>query len=83
MNQPVTPPRLDAFVINPSPESVFCKVCHQCPCCCGVRRNHKEGCKFRRAIELPIAIECDHGHDVCPTCDPCTCGAGLCAGDLS
>ncbi len=22
-------------------------------------------------------IECEHGYDVCPECDPCTCGKGV------
>lgn len=51
----------------------FCETCGQCPCCCAARENHQPGCKLRRAIECPVAIECSHGYDVCPTCDPCTC----------
>lgn len=74
--------RVERLVINPTPESVFCATCGQCPCCCGVRRNHAEWCRLRRAIECPVAIECEHGRDVCPTCDPCTCGVGLMVGDL-
>ena len=35
--------------------------------------SHEKDCKFRRAIECPVAIECEHGYDVCPKCDPCTC----------
>ncbi len=84
MNSKSTQPaaQVHGVVINPPLESVFCPLCHQCPCCCGVRRNHAEECKFRRAVECPVAIECEHGLDVCPTCDPCTCGAGLWVGDL-
>lgn len=33
---------------------------------------HLEGCKFNNAV-TGIAIECEHGYDVCPKCDPCTC----------
>jgi hypothetical protein len=61
---------------------VFCRTCQQCPCCCGVRRNHAADCSFRRAVECPVAIECEHGSDVCSICDPCTCGAGLVPGDI-
>lgn len=25
----------------------------------------------------PVGIECDHGYDVCPVCDPCTCSSVL------
>lgn len=36
-------------------------------------RDHAPGCKYRTAIVTPVGIECEHGYDVCPTCDPCTC----------
>lgn len=26
-------------------------------------------------MTCPVAVECEHGFDVCPTCDPCTCDA--------
>ena len=42
-------------------------------CICNVKDSHDSDCKFRRAIQCPVAIECDHGYDVCPVCDPCTC----------
>lgn len=35
--------------------------------------NHVPECKFRIAASGPIAIECEHGYDCCPKCDPCTC----------
>jgi len=35
--------------------------------------DHGPECKFRRSAECAVAIECPHGHDVCPECDPCTC----------
>lgn len=38
--------------------------------------GHEPDCDFRRAETSPAAIECEHGHDVCPICDPCTCGKG-------
>lgn len=36
--------------------------------------GHAEACEFFIAETCAIAIECEHGYDVCPTCDPCTCG---------
>ena len=41
--------------------------------CIRMAEGHEEGCKFRRAVVCAVAIECKHGYDVCPTCDPCTC----------
>jgi hypothetical protein len=38
-------------------------------------RGHKPDCQFRIAETCAIPVECEHGHDVCPICDPCTCGA--------
>lgn len=37
------------------------------------RREHLPECAFRIASECAAAIECEHGFDCCPTCDPCTC----------
>jgi len=52
------------------------------PCRCTYEAEHDPGCPFRRAATCPVGIECDHGHDVCPVCDPCTCErhAGIEAG---
>lgn len=36
--------------------------------------KHTLNCNLQRAVG-PCAVECEHGYDVCPTCDPCTCGA--------
>lgn len=33
--------------------------------------EHYEDCPFNRAMGQ--SIECEHGYDVCPKCDPCTC----------
>lgn len=49
--------------------------CGQITCVCVTVRAHREDCKFRFAIAIPVGIECEHGYDVCPTCDPCTCDA--------
>ena len=34
---------------------------------------HLVGCRARLAAEGAVAVECEHGHDACPICDPCTC----------
>lgn len=34
---------------------------------------HAEDCKLRLAVMCTTPVECDHGYDVCPECDPCTC----------
>ncbi|TXH49301.1 MAG: NUDIX domain-containing protein [Desulfurellales bacterium] len=36
--------------------------------------KHALSCNLQRAVG-PCAVECEHGYDVCPKCDPCTCGA--------
>ncbi len=40
---------------------------------CRIRAAHREGCAFRLSATCAIPIECEHGYDVCPTCDPCSC----------
>lgn len=50
-----------------------CTTCGHIVCVCGIRESHEDGCDFRRAATCAVGIECDHGHDVCPICDPCTC----------
>lgn len=52
-----------------------CPTCHHFACICATKAKHAEDCQYRRAVCCPVGIECDHGYDVCPTCDPCTCGA--------
>ena len=52
-----------------------CGVCLYFDCVCEIRRQHRDGCKFRAAATCPVGIACEHGVDVCPTCDPCTCKA--------
>lgn len=54
-----------------------CETCGHFACVCATKRRHAEDCKFRRAAAGPVGIECDHGRDVCPECDPCTCGVGV------
>ncbi len=34
---------------------------------------HDRDCKFFRAATCAVGIECPHGRDVCPLCDPCLC----------
>lgn len=52
-----------------------CSECGFISCICPIKKNHKTGCRFRRAAICAVPIECDHGRDVCPICDPCTCDA--------
>lgn len=49
--------------------------CQLLQCVCTEARKHKPDCRFRIALTCAIPIECEeHKFDVCPTCDPCTCG---------
>lgn len=52
---------------------VACETCKHFACVCGIIVMHNENCPFRKAATCAVAIECDHGFDVCPECDPCTC----------
>ena len=49
--------------------------CEHLTCVCLINREHELGCKFRRAATCAVPIECEHGSDVCPSCDPCTCNS--------
>lgn len=35
--------------------------------------NHSELCRLFVAANCPVGVECEHGVDVCPICDPCNC----------
>lgn len=48
--------------------------CGLVQCGCLRKREHVESCRFRRALTCPIGVTCKHGEDICPECDPCTCG---------
>lgn len=50
-----------------------CKSCGHINCICRVRAAHKSSCKYRIAKTASVGIECGHGYDVCPICDPCDC----------
>jgi hypothetical protein len=52
-----------------------CAVCGHIACVCVIQDRHKANCRFRISATCPVGIECDHGYDVCPICDPCDCGA--------
>lgn len=39
--------------------------------------GHKSDCLFFRAVTCTTPIACEHEYDVCPDCDPCTCGVGV------
>jgi len=34
---------------------------------------HRAKCGMRVAALGAVAVECPHGFDCCPECDPCTC----------
>lgn len=59
------------------PGGVGCDACGHLSCVCATIRDHADGCRFRTAVVCPVGIECDHGYDVCPVCDPRTCSSGL------
>ena len=59
------------------PEAVIrhsCKTCGHIVCVCDIKAKHKEGCNYRLSATCAVPIECEeHGRDVCPICDKCTC----------
>jgi len=59
-----------------------CPKCNRLACVCAMKERHLDGCRFLRAATCAVPIECSHGRDCCPICDPCTCGAGVLASDL-
>ena len=64
-------------------EIVACHTCQRFSCICVARSRHAADCRFLISASCPVGIECDeHGRDVCPKCDACTCGAGVSAADL-
>jgi hypothetical protein len=58
---------------RPRQRDIDCPRCGYLACVCRIKAEHEEGCRFRIAAAGAVGIECDHGYDVCPTCDPCTC----------
>lgn len=62
--------QLDLFIEGAVPMKCDCG---HISCVCSVKQKHDEKCRFRIAATTPVGIECDHGYDVCPKCDPCTC----------
>jgi hypothetical protein len=54
--------------------AIDCTKCGFIVCVCEVKADHATDCRYRRAVECPVGIECEHGRDVCPDCDPCNCG---------
>jgi hypothetical protein len=49
-----------------------CK-CGHIACVCDIIAVHRPKCPFRLSATCPVGIECKHGRDTCPKCDPCTC----------
>jgi len=56
-----------------------CPQCKHFVCVCSIINRHDKACPYRLAAACSIAIECIHGYDVCPVCDPCTCESLLAA----
>ena len=50
-----------------------CLVCKFYSCVCAILLGHQKECSYRKAATSPIGIDCPHGYDVCPQCDPCNC----------
>lgn len=40
---------------------------------CDARKEHQPICLYRKSVECPVAVECEHGLAVCLKCTPCTC----------
>jgi hypothetical protein len=51
--------------------------CGMISCVCHLTAGHAADCRYRKSLLCHIGVECEHGWDVCPICDPCTCGAEL------
>ncbi len=47
--------------------------CGHIECVCEVKHWHHKNCAYARAVCCAVPIECEHGFDVCPKCDSCTC----------
>jgi hypothetical protein len=47
--------------------------CQLITCVCTEARAHDKTCRHRVALTCAVSIVCEHGYDVCPECDPCTC----------
>lgn len=53
--------------------NIGCTKCGHLACVCAIQAAHDKGCKFRFSATCAVPVECEHGYDVCPICDPCTC----------
>lgn len=47
--------------------------CGLISCACKEARTHERDCNYRRVLLLRVGIDCEHGYDTCPICDPCDC----------
>lgn len=59
--------------VSISIDPTACKGCGYFACVCKIRAEHSRTCRYLIAALCPVGIACDHGFDVCPICDPCTC----------
>jgi hypothetical protein len=55
--------------------TIGCGDCGHIACVCDVKARHEETCRFRFAVVCAVGIACQHGHEVCPICDTCTCAS--------
>ena len=51
----------------------MCAKCGHIECICAIKEQHDANCRFRISASCAVPVECEHGYDVCPICDPCTC----------
>ena len=60
-------------IAEPNEAGTACRNCQHFACICRVLASHAAWCRYRTAMTCAVGIECEHGRDVCPACDPCTC----------
>ena len=60
--------------VVPPGDDISCDACGMLACVCDIKAKHKPECRFLLAATCAVPIECEHGYDVCPKCDPCECG---------
>jgi hypothetical protein len=71
-NQAVAHDRESARRERRQPRQCWCGIIG---CVCAEAERHDPDCPWRKALLCSVGIECEHGYDVCPTCDACTCKA--------
>jgi len=65
---------MTSWVNNRVRSVIGCETCGHISCVCHVIDAHPDPeCGYRISVTCSVPIECPHGFDVCPECDPCTC----------